>query len=295
MDSAAKSRIAFVGLGTMGLRMARRLVAAGYDVVACDANPAQATALGTATARTPAEAVAGTAFALTSLPSPAAVAAVVRELGAAARPRTAVLEMSTSPPSLMRELAAELAARGVDFLDAPVSGGPVGAEDGSLAVMVGGDAEVFERCRPVLEALGRLVVHVGGHGAGQTVKLCNNLVVAAEMVALAESCAILEAEGVDPALAYEVFTGSTSDSRVLRNRFPIPGVQPHHPASRGYDPMFSLDLLHKDLTLALELAREAGVEAGVAARALEAYERARKQGLGDRDYSAVYRAVETER
>ena len=294
MDGAATFRIAFVGLGTMGLRMARRLVAAGYDVVACDTDPRRAAALGTATAETPAEAVAGAVFALTSLPSPAVVAAVVRELGATARPRTAVLDMSTSPPSLMRELAAELAGRGVDFLDAPVSGGPVGAEAGTLAIMVGGDARVFERSRSVLEALGRLVVHVGGHGAGQTVKLCNNLVVAAEMVALAESCAILEAEGVDPALAYEVFTGSTSDSRVLRNRFPIPGVQPQHPASRGYDPLFSLDLLHKDLTLALELAREAGVEAGVAAGALEAYERARSQGLGDRDYSAVYRVVRLE-
>ena len=294
MSGAAKSRIAFVGLGTMGLRMARRLVAAGYEVVGCDADPARAAALGSDPAATPSAAVDEVAFALTSLPSPAAVAEVVRELGTAARPGTAVVEMSTSPPSLMRELAAELAERGVDFLDAPVSGGPVGAETGTLAIMVGGKAQVFERCRPVLEVLGRLVVHVGGHGTGQTVKLCNNLVVAAEMVALAEGCAILEREGVDPALAYELFTGSTSDSRVLRNRFPIAGVREEHPATKGYDPMFSLDLLHKDLTLALELAREAGVEAGVAARALEAYERARQQGLGDRDYSAVYRVVRPE-
>ena len=291
MDTAAKSRIAFIGIGTMGLRMARRLVAAGHEVVACDLDPARAAALGTATAAAPAGAVAGAEAAVTSLPSPEAVASVVRELGAAAAPGTTVIEMSTSPPSLMRVLAAELEARGVDFLDAPVSGGPIGVEAGTLAIMVGGRADVFERHRPLLEAIGGLVVHVGGHGAGQTVKLCNNLVVAVEMVAIAEACAVLEGEGVDPAVAYELFTSSTSDSVVMRRRFPIPGVRPEHPAARGYEPMFTLELLRKDLTLALELAAEAGVEARAAALALEAYEEARARGLGPLDYSAVYRVV----
>ena len=291
MSGAAKSRVAFVGLGTMGLRMAQRLVAAGHEVVGCDLDPARAATLGSATAATPSEAIAGADTAITSLPSAEAVAAVVRELGAAARPGTAVIEMSTSPPSLMRELAAELDVHGVDFLDAPVSGGPIGAEAGTLAIMAGGRPEVFERCRPVLEALGSLVVRVGGHGAGQTVKLCNNLVVAVEMVAIAEACAILEREGVDPAVAYEIFTGSTSDSLVLRRRFPIPGVRPEHPSSSGYAPMFTLELLRKDLVLALELAAEAGVEARAAALALAAYEKARAHGLGPLDYSAVYRVV----
>ena len=291
MGGPTKSRVAFVGLGTMGLRMARRLVAAGHEVVACDLDPARAAALGTATASAPAAAVAGADVAITSLPSPEAVASVVRELGAAAPPGTTVIEMSTSPPSLMRELAGELEARGADFLDAPVSGGPIGAEAGTLAIMVGGRPEVFERRLPLLETLGKLVVCVGGHGAGQTVKLCNNLVVAAEMVAIAEACAVLEGEGVDPAIAYELFTSSTSDSLVMRRRFPIAGVRPEHPATKGYEPMFTLELLHKDLTLALALADEAGVEARVAARALEAYGEARRRGLGPLDYSAVYRVV----
>lgn len=292
MDGAAKSRVAFVGLGTMGLPMARRLVEAGYEVVACDLDPERAAALGTATAAGPAQAVAGAEVAITSLPSPEAVAAVVRELGAAAAAGTTVIDMSTSPPSLMRELAAELEPQGIDFLDAPVSGGPVGAEAGTLAIMVGGKAAVFERERPLLEAIGGLVARVGGHGAGQTVKLCNNLVVAVEMVAIAEACAVLEREGIDPALAYELFTSSTSDSLVLRRRFPIPGVRPEHPATTGYEPMFTLELLHKDLTLALELAAEAGVDARVTQRALEAYEKARAHGLGRLDYSAVYRVVQ---
>jgi 3-hydroxyisobutyrate dehydrogenase len=235
--------------------------------------------------------VAGAAVAITSLPSPAAVEAVVRELGSAAAPGTTVIEMSTSPPALERRLAAELEALGVDFLDAPVSGGPTGADAGTLAIMAGGRPDVFARCEPLLGILGSVVRLVGPAGAGQVVKLCNNLVVAGEMVALAEACAVLEREGVDPAVAYELFTSSTSDSSVLRRRFPLGGVRPEHPASDGFAPMFTLDLLRKDLVLGLELAAENGVDARLAQAALAAYDRAHEGGLGPLDYSAVYRAV----
>lgn len=288
------SAIAFIGLGTMGLPMARRLVAAGHGVVACDADPARAAALGKATAATPAEAFSEAEIAITSLPSPAAVEEVVLGpdgLRAGARPDTTVIDMSTSPPALMGRLAAGLGEAGVDFLDAPVSGGPRGAEAATLAIMVGGSRRVFERHRRLLEDLGSLVVHVGDTGAGQTVKLCNNLIVAAEMVAIAEACAVLEQEGIDPRLAYEVFTSSTSDSRVMRNRFPIPDVRPEHPASNDYAPLFTLDLLSKDLQLALDLAAQAGVRAEVGALVLELYAKAQARGLGALDYSAVYRLL----
>jgi 3-hydroxyisobutyrate dehydrogenase len=283
--------VAFLGLGTMGLRMARRLVAAGHEVVACDVDRDRAASLGARTATTPAAAVSGAEVAITSLPSPAAVEAVVRELGAAAAPGTTVIEMSTSPPRLERVLAAELEARGVEFLDAPVSGGPDGAEAGTLAIMVGGRQDVLARRRGLLEALGTRISHVGPAGAGQVVKLCNNLIAASEMVALAEACAMLEHEGIDAATAYTLLTSSTSDSAVMRRRFPIGGVRPEHPASAGYAPMFTLDLLAKDLLLALELADETGVDAPLARSALAVYERAQRAGLGGLDYSAVYRAV----
>ncbi len=199
--------------------------------------------------------------------------------------------MSTSPPALARRLAAVLGEKGIEVLDAPVSGGPTGAEAATLAIMVGGQPETVERCRSLLEAMGSRVEHVGGHGAGQTVKLCNNLIVACTMAGMAEACRVLVEEGVDPVQAYEVFTRSTSDSSVMRRRFPLPGVRPEHPASRDYEAMFRLDLLVKDIRLALELAEQDGVEAPVGRAALRAYESALDAGLAGLDYSAVVKAV----
>jgi 3-hydroxyisobutyrate dehydrogenase len=285
------ARVAFIGLGTMGRPMAGHLVAAGHDVVACDADPARAASLGAGTAETPVEAARGADAAILSLPSPAVVEEValgplgLRE-GLASG--AVVIDMSTSPPALSRRLQVDLGPLGVDVLDAPVSGGPTGAEAATLAIMVGGERTVFERWRPLLGAMGGLVELVGGHGAGQAVKLCNNLVVACTMASLAEACRVLEREGIDPAQAYDVLTRSTGDSAVLRRRFPLPGVRAEHPASRDYEPLFRLDLLAKDLSLALELAAEDGVEAPLGRTAAEAYAAALEAGLGALDYSAVY-------
>jgi 3-hydroxyisobutyrate dehydrogenase len=281
--------IGFVGLGTMGLPIARHLVAAGHDVVGCDVDPGRAVALGVGCAPTPADAASSAELVITSLPSPAAVESVMLGAGGVregAAPGTLVVDMSTSPPSLARRLAIVL--EGLDVLDAPVSGGPQGAEAATLTVMVGGDAGAFERARPVLEIIGRHVVHVGPHGAGQVAKLCNNLMAGVNMAAVAEACAIAQAEGLDAATLYTLFTSSTGDSRVLRTRFPLGGVEPAHPSSRGFEPLFMLDLIAKDLDLALELADETGVSADVARAALDAYRAAQAVGLGGLDYSAVF-------
>ena len=158
--------------------------------------------------------------------------------------------------------------------------------------MVGGPREALERCRPLLEAMGSRVEHVGGHGAGQTVKLCNNLIVACTMAAIAEACRDPRARGRSiPCRRTRCFTRSTSDSSVLRRRFPLPGVRPEHPASNGYEPMFRLDLLVKDLGLALELAGEDGVPTPVAREAMRVYAAAVEAGMGGLDYSAVIEAV----
>ena len=283
------ARVGFVGLGTMGLPMARRLVAAGHEVVACDVDPERVAVLGGAVAATPAEAAAEADAVLVSLPSLEAVEEVMlgpQGLRAGAPPGTLAIDLSTSSPSLARRLAAELETLAV--LDAPVSGGPRGAADGTLTVMVGGDAEAFERARPLLEAFGTFVVHVGPSGAGQTAKLCNNLVAGATMAAIAEACAIASQEGLDPKLLYELLTSSTGDSRVLRTRFPIAGADDAHPSSNGYAPLFALDLIAKDLGLALELAEQRGIEAAVAAAALVRYAEAQRAGHGELDYSAVF-------
>jgi 3-hydroxyisobutyrate dehydrogenase len=274
------TRIAFVGLGTMGLPMARNLIAAGHEVVGSDVDPARVEALAGADAGAPAEIV------IASLPSAAAVEEVARSL-----PGSGVevfVDMSTGPPSLARQLADELGAAGIASLDAPVSGGPRGAETATLSIFVGGPAETFERVEPLFRTLGSVVVLVGGPGAGQVVKLCNNLMAGVNMVAIAEACAVAERAGIDPATLYGLITRSTGDSRVLRTRFPLPGADDSHPSNRSFEPMFMLDLIAKDLALACELAEEHGVEPDVAHAALAAYREAQQQGFGRLDYSAVY-------
>jgi 3-hydroxyisobutyrate dehydrogenase len=288
------TRVAFIGLGTMGLPMARNLLAAGREMIAVDADPARAALLGAPVAATPAEAARASDVALLSLPSPAAVENVVlgsAGLRAGAPRGYAVVDMSTGPPALARTLAAKLARVSIDSLDAPVSGGPRGAEAASLTIMVGGSPEAFAARRPLLEALGSLVVHVGPAGAGQAAKLCNNLIAGATMVAIAEACAVAEREGIDPAVLYDLLTRSTGDSRVLRTRFPVEGVSPEHPASRDYEPLFSLDLMAKDLELALALAAAHGVEAPAVSTTLARYREAQAHGAGALDYSAVYTAL----
>jgi 3-hydroxyisobutyrate dehydrogenase len=287
--------VAFIGLGTMGAPMARRLLAAGHEVVAVDADPARAAEFGAPVAATPSEAAAASEVALLSLPSPAVVEEVV--LGASglhvgAPPGFTVVDMSTSPPALAGKLATELRRTGVDCLDAPVSGGPRGAEAGTLTIMVGGSPGAFARHRSLLADLGSFVVHVGHAGAGQAAKLCNNLIAGATMVAIAEASALAEREGIDPAVLYKVLTRSTGDSRVLRTRFPVAGVCREHPASHGYKPLFSLDLMTKDLDLALEMAAAHGVDTRVASTSRELYKEAQARGAGRLDYSAVYTALD---
>ena len=272
--------IAFYGLGTMGLPMARNLVAAGYAVVGHDLDSERAREF----------AGSGAAeIAIASLPSAAAVEEVA--LGLPGSGVEVFLDMSTGAPALARRLADALGAAGIASLDAPVSGGPRGAEAATLSIFVGGDAETFARVEPVLRALGSVVAHVGPAGAGQVVKLCNNLMAGVNMVAVAEACAVAANEGLDPRLFYELVTQSTGDSRVLRTRYPLPGADESHPANRDFEAMFMLDLIVKDLALACDLAEDNGVDPAVGAAALAAYRQAQDRGLGRLDYSAVVRAV----
>jgi 3-hydroxyisobutyrate dehydrogenase len=286
-------RIAFVGVGRMGRPMVRQLLAAGHEVVAFDLGAEALTAAradGCAAAGTAREAAEGAELAITMLPSPAAVeAAVLGPDGVAAglAARSMLVDMSTAPPALARRLAAELEPHGVDVLDAPVSGGTIGAEAGTLTIMVGGETGAVERARPALEAMGRLVVHVGGHGAGQAAKLCNNLLAGVHMAALGQAVAVARREGLDPRTLYELVTNSTGDSRVCRTRFPAPGADDLHPVNRDFEPMFTVDLMEKDLSLAAELIGEHEIGGEPLASALAWYRRAQADGLGDLDYSAV--------
>lgn len=292
------SRIAVVGLGRMGGPMAAHLRAAGHGLTVCDLDDAAVRACveaGDAAARTPARAAAEADVVITMLPSAAAVEEAT--LGAhgvlaGAHAGSVLLEMSTGPPALARRLAQAGEGAGIDVLDAPVSGGPPGAIAGTLAIMVGGSASVLERVRPLLELMGSVILHMGPPGAGQATKLCNNLLAGVHMAAIAESVALARREGLDPAALLEVMRNGTGDSRVLRMRYPVPGVLPDAPASRGFAPLFPVDLIAKDLALALGAAGDHGIEAPVARAALDRYEAAQAEGLGPLDYSAVFALLE---
>lgn len=286
------TRVAFVGVGRMGGPMAGHLLDAGHDVVAVDpdaGNLAAAVARGATTAGL-LDAVAGADVVLTSLPTPADVEQVyLGEHGiiAAARPGTTLIDTSTSSPELARRLAAAAAERGVDVLDAPVSGGPTGAQAATLAIMVGGDAATFTRVEPLLAALSNVLRLMGGAGAGQATKLVNNLLAGVYMTAIAEGLALAERERLDPTALFDVLTNGTGDSRPLRTRFPIPGARPETPASNGWKPMFPVDLIAKDLRLAIEAARQVELDLPMVEAALERYNQAAEQRGGNLDYSVV--------
>jgi 3-hydroxyisobutyrate dehydrogenase len=288
-------RVAIVGAGRMGAPMALRLLDAGHDLGVFDPQPEAVAHLrerGAWDADDPASAAALAEVTITCLPTPAIVeSAVLGERGvlAGAREGSLVIEMSTSLPSLARTLAQAGSERGVAVLDAPVSGGPRGAQNGTLAIMVGGDVAAFARAEPLFEALGAVIRHMGGPGSGQATKLTNNILAGVHMAALAEAVALARSEGLDLARVYEIVSNGTGDSRVLRNRYPVPGVLPDAPASHDWAALFPVDLLAKDVDLALQTASEHGLSMPVVERSLERYRLAQEASMGALDYSAVAR------
>lgn len=301
-------RIALIGAGRMGVPMGRRLLRSGHELTVSDRAPAAVRALvssvpaapGAPAARaagSPAEAATGAELTLVSLPTPSVVESVLLGPGgalAACASGSLLLDMSTGPPDLARRLAAAGASQGVAVLDAPVSGGPLGAAAGTLAVMVGGEADAYERARSVLDVLGDTVAHLGPAGAGQAAKLVNNLLAAAQMATLGEAVALARAERLDPARLFTVLCGASGDSRVLRQRFPVPGVLDRAPASHGWRALFPTDLLVKDVRLALDAAAAHGLGLPMAETALARYAEAQARGWGGLDYSAVARVLDQE-
>ncbi|MCS7480476.1 3-hydroxyisobutyrate dehydrogenase [Umezawaea endophytica] len=288
-----RRRAAFIGLGTMGRPMASRLLAAGWDLAVFDIAPAAVRPLldaGAHGADSPLDAARQADFVVTALPNSrhvreATTGPVGALLGA---PRGSVLvDLSTIDPATSRDVAREAERRGVAMLDAPVSGSSAGAADGSLTIMVGGDADVLDRARPLLDVLGTKIVHCGASGMGATVKLANQVMAGISMVATAEGFRLTRALGVDPRLLYDVSTSGSGDSWSLRTRPPVPGVLADSPADHDFRPGFTGDLMRKDLDLALSAADGVGLTLPLAAAARELYARLGPADLGRKDFSAV--------
>jgi 3-hydroxyisobutyrate dehydrogenase len=286
--------LGFVGLGAMGLPMARNLVEAGHRVVVASRSrpPVEAAlAFGAVDGGSPAGVAGQSELVVLCVPDSPDVVQVVDAMLSALVEGTIVVDCSTIDPDVERDQHDKVAKTGARYLDAPVSGGTVGAAKGTLTLMVGGDAATLEDARPGLEPMAGLIVHVGGPGMGQVVKLCNNLVYAAQMVAVAEATALARKSGVDMGKLLEVLLHSTGDCTAVRTRLPVPGVVPDSPASNDWRPGFMTDLMAKDLRLALEYAERSGVPVTVTSASKTLLDAASRAGFGREDFSALAKVV----
>ncbi|MBB5859723.1 3-hydroxyisobutyrate dehydrogenase [Xanthomonas arboricola] len=291
------SKIAFIGLGNMGGPMAANLSNAGHQLRVFDLVPAAldaAVAAGAHAASSAHDTLADAEIVISMLPASRHVEALyLGEAGILAQiPEGAlVIDCSTIAPASARKLAAEAQARGLAVLDAPVSGGTAGAAAGSLTFIVGGAAQVLERARPVLQAMGKNIFHVGDNGAGQVAKLCNNMALGVIMAATGEALALGVAQGLDPAVLSQMMAVSTGRSWATEVCNPWPGVLPNAPASRGYSGGFGNDLMLKDLGLVAESAVQAGVSIPLGELARNLYAMNSKAGNGALDFSSVIKLV----
>ena len=282
----AKPRIGFLGMGAMGGPMARRLVQTGFSVTGYDVSEARAAAAakdGVTISKSPA-AVAGVAdVVMSSLPNPPAVReAYLGATGAvsALRAGTILVDMSTIDPNTWRDVADAAAARGAESLGAPVSGGPADAGSGRLVFLVGGDAAVIDRCRPVLEALSVEIHHLGPLGAGYIVKLVNNVMSMCNVAVAAEAMVLGVRAGMDPQRLFDVLSTSGGRSHHFLKRFP-------NVLAGDFTPYFSIALSRKDLSLALKMAESLGVPMLATSTVRQIYEAAAAQGLDNVDMAGV--------
>lgn len=296
--------VAFLGLGKMGAPMAANLAKAGHRVTAFDLSAAvleAATSSGAVSAACSAEAAAeGAELVVSMLPTGRHAAELY--LGSAERaglldalsPQTTCVDCSTICASTSRRIAAAAAVRGLGFLDAPVSGGTAAAAAGSLTFMCGGEAATLERARPVLQAMGPKIFHAGGAGSGQVAKACNNMLLAVHMIGTCEALELGARHGLDPDVLSDILVASSGRNWSLEAYNPSPGVMESAPASRGYKPGFAAELMLKDLSLAMELAQQVGLERGLGKLAKLSYEEHVAAGQGATDFSSIMQAVQSQ-
>lgn len=290
------TKIAFIGLGNMGGGMAANLAKAGHDVRAFDLDAEalnRAKQAGCLPVQSAAEAVVGAEAVITMLPAGAHVAATYKEaVFSNAAPSAVLIDCSTIDVPTARELAAAAAARGLEAVDAPVSGGIAAANGGTLTFMVGGTAKGFEEAQLYLEAMGKAVIHAGDSGAGQAVKMCNNLILAGTMIATCEGLALAERLGLDLQVFYDIASKATAQSWSLNTYCPVPGVGPESPADRNYEGGFAAALMLKDLRLAMGAAERAGVDLPFGTHATELYSSFVNGGNAGTDFSGIIRTLQ---
>lgn len=283
------ANVGFIGLGKMGRHMARNLLKNGHRLTVYNRSQQvveELVAEGARRADSPAAVAADVDVLFTCLTTPDVVEATLLQAAEGARPGQIFVDHSTIGASDARRIGARLAEKSVRFIDAPVSGGPWGAEQGTLAIMCGGDAADFEAVKPLLACMGKNLYHLGPHGAGSVAKLCNNLLVGIHTAAAAEAFVLGTKAGLDPAALYSVLSSSSGLSRSIERhmeKFVFPG---------NFEPAFSISHLHKDVMLANQLAREENVRMLLGSLALQALEEAKSMGYAEKDAAALFRPLE---
>lgn len=292
------ANLAFIGLGNMGGPMAKNLLAAGHAVTVFDLSEAacgQMRDAGAAVAGSAGEAVAGVDYVISMLPAGKHVAGTyLGDDGLLAQldGSTTVLDCSTIDAATAREVGAAAAAAGIGFMDSPVSGGVAAAAAGTLAFMCGGSAETFEKAKLILADMGKNIFHAGPAGAGQVAKGCNNMLLAIHMIGTCEALEMGARNGLDPAVLSEIMLASSGRNWSLEVYNPYPGVMEGAPASNDYQPGFMVDLMVKDLGLAMEIAEQSGVDNAMGQLARKLYEAHQQNGNGQRDFSGILTALQ---
>jgi 3-hydroxyisobutyrate dehydrogenase len=289
--------IGFIGLGNMGAPMAANLVKAQHSVTGFDLVAGAVAALDTAggkVAASAAEAAAAGDIVVTMLPAGPQVRAVY--LGpdgiiAKAKNGALLIDCSTIDVETARLVAAEAAKAGLEMLDAPVSGGTMGAQGGTLTFMVGGPESAFARGRPVLEKMGRTIVHAGPSGSGQTAKICNNMILAVSMIGVCEGFALAEKLGLPAQTLFDITSTSTSACWAMTNYCPMPGPVPAAPSNRGYAAGFTAANMLKDLRLSQQAAASASAATPMGAAAVNLYQLFVDGGTGSLDFSAIMQLI----
>lgn len=287
--------VGFIGLGNMGGPMAANLIKKGNKLVVFDVSAesiAKLTQQGAVAAATPAAVAEQCDTIVTMLPSPSHVTDVFtnKKTGILSRVRKGALliDSSTIDPGTVKKVSAESTAHGAMMIDAPVSGGVGGATAGTLAFMVGGQEAAFERAKPYLQAMGKNIFHCGEIGSGQVAKIANNLVLAISMAAVSEGMNLGVKLGMDPTKLASIINTSSGRCWSSDTYNPCPGVMPNVPSSRGYTGGFGVDLMKKDLGLALQAAQDSGAALPIGSQVAELYQQLSKMGWGGRDFSVVY-------
>ena len=290
------ARVAFIGLGHMGGGMAPNLVKAGHEVRAFDLSDEaldRAVEQGCSRAASTTEAVKDAEVVVTMLPAAQHVLGVYRDQVLGKAPTSALLiDCSTIDVASARTVEEEAAAKGYEMVDAPVSGGIAAAAGGTLAFMVGGSEDAFAKAKPFIEPMAKAVIHAGGPGAGQAAKICNNMILGATMAATCEGFVLAQKLGLDPQVFFDISSQASGQSWSMTSYCPVPGVGPKTPADNDYEGGFAAALMLKDLKLAMEAAKHAGVDVEMGEEAEELYEEFVEKGGGSKDFSGLIKMID---